>query len=245
MNHSLNEIERVVREVLAELAVAQPPSAVQARLPQPAAPQPGTAAPQAGTDRTELIVGGRVVTRADVDGRLDGVRRVTVAPDAIVTPAVRDELLRRNIDLARTENKNSQPAGAARLFLVTVGRRFDPAPLAAALAKEAIEVDVYATECLIDATDRAAAELAGGATLAAILTRHTAAALCLANRHSGVRAVWACEAMRAAQAIVAVGANLLIIDPEFGGFFQLKQTLAEFCRGGARRCPEALRERLS
>jgi ribose 5-phosphate isomerase RpiB len=81
-------------------------------------------------------------------------------------------------------------------------------------------------------------------TLGAILTRHTAAALCLANRHPGVRAVLATDIPAAAAAVAAVGANLLVLDPTAGTFFQMKQILSDFCRGGVRDCPEVLKKRL-
>ena len=43
----------------------------------------------------------------------------------------------------------------------------------------------------------------------------------------------------------AVGANLLVVDPRAGTFFQLKQMITEFCRGGVRPCPAVFRKRLA
>jgi len=40
-------------------------------------------------------------------------------------------------------------------------------------------------------------------------------------------------------------ANLLVADPRAGSFFQLKQMVAEFARGGVRPCPAVFRERLA
>jgi hypothetical protein len=77
-----------------------------------------------------------------------------------------------------------------------------------------------------------------------VLTRHTAAALCLANRHPGVRAVRATDIPSTAATAAAVGANLLVANPAECTFFQLKQMLSEFCRGGVRECPEVFKERL-
>ncbi len=54
------------------------------------------------------------------------VRRLVVSRGAIVTPAVRDELLRRGIALAYGDAANGHPATTVRFVLVTVGTDFDP-----------------------------------------------------------------------------------------------------------------------
>ncbi len=216
-NQSIN-IDRVVREVLAELGKA---------------PAEAEAAPAAAevASNGELSVSCQVVTLAEVEGRLDSVRRLVVPPRAVVTPAVRDELLQRNVKLEYARSAKPQ---AARLVIMTVGKSFDPSPL----AKEAIEIEQRSDECIIAAVDHLAAEVVKPNTLGLLLTGHVAAGLCLANRHDGVRAV--CRTSVVAQ----VGANLLIIDPTAHSTFRLKQIVAEFCRGGKRSCPEVFRSQL-
>jgi hypothetical protein len=49
----------------------------------------------------ELTIAERVVTLRSVEGRLAGVSRLVVLPRAVVTPAVRDELKQRQIELVR------------------------------------------------------------------------------------------------------------------------------------------------
>lgn len=44
---------------------------------------------------------GRVVATAQLEGKLDGVRQVRVGARAVVTPAARDMLKDRNIELLR------------------------------------------------------------------------------------------------------------------------------------------------
>lgn len=56
-----------------------------------------SALPAAG----ELRLSDRVVTLAAIKDRLASVRRVVVAAKAVVTPAVRDELKHRQIELVR------------------------------------------------------------------------------------------------------------------------------------------------
>jgi hypothetical protein len=47
----------------------------------------------------ELIVAERVVTMRSIEGRLAGVKRLVAEPRAVVTPAVKDELKKRKIEL--------------------------------------------------------------------------------------------------------------------------------------------------
>ena len=247
MSQSTIDIELVVREVLAQLRAAPEPSVAK---PQAVA-GPGTSAPSesrntsADTDQTfTLTVASRVVTMNDVAGRLDSIRRLVVSREAIVTPAVRDDLLRRGISLEYAKSANGAPA-AICLSLMTSGTDFDPATLMAALAREGFQVKPLSSDCLIAASDELAAEILQPNTLGVLLSRHAAAALCLANRLRGVRAVGGIDAPAVAAASAAVGANLLVADPRAGNFFQLKQAITEFARGGVRPCPNVFRERLA
>jgi hypothetical protein len=192
----------------------------------------------------DLPVGVRVVALAEITGRLDGVKRLVVRRDAVVTPAVRDELLRRGIALARADSVGPPPA-AVRLAVVASGTDFDPAALIAALGREGMRVEQSASDCLIAAVDRLASEVVMPGTLGLLLTVHVAAGLCVANRLRGVRAIAGPNAAAVAAAADAVGANLLVADPRGVAFFPLKQMVAEFCRGGVRPCPEVLRARLA
>ena len=47
----------------------------------------------------EVVVGERLITLETLRGRLSGARRVVVGKSAVVTPAVRDELRDREIEL--------------------------------------------------------------------------------------------------------------------------------------------------
>jgi len=60
-----------------------------------------------------------------------------------------------------------------------------------------------------------------------------------------VRAIGGCDVPGVAAARAAVGANLLAVDPRAGTFFQLKQIVAEFTRGGVRDCPEVFLSKLA
>jgi hypothetical protein len=229
------EIERIVREVLAEMAA-----------PPPLAASHGAAAPLAAAEG-DVVVACRLVTMAAVADQLASARRLVVPPDAVVTPAVRDELRRRSVPLVRAAPPLAASQGAAglpRLVLLAARTRRDPAPLAEALGREGIEVCRLSADCLVAATDKLAGEVTRPGTLGLLWTRHTAAGLCLANRHPGVRAVLAAGLPGTAAAVRAVAANVLVLDPLAATSFQQRQMVGEFCRGGVRSCPEKFKNRL-
>jgi hypothetical protein len=190
-----------------------------------------------------LAINAPVVTLATLAGRLDGVRKVVVSRGAVVTPAVYDELYRRNVTLAFASAEAAPKTGGLRLLLVTAGKRFDPAQLVAALRAMSLDVESTSIDCLMAASDRLAAAVAAGNTLGVLITRHTAAALCIANRLAGVRAVAVGDAGKLIAAAESVGANVLVLDPQCG-LFAMKRMVGDFCRDGVRECPEVFRKRL-
>ena len=157
----------------------------------------------------------------DVAGRLDSVRRVVVSREAIVTPAVRDELLRRGIALEYAKSSEWRP-GDGSSGLMTSGIDFDPATLMAALAREGFQVERSNSDCLIAAGDHLAAEIRQPDTLGVLLSPHAAAGLCLANRLPGVRAIGGIDAAGRCGRSAAVGANLLVVDPRAGTFLSIE-----------------------
>jgi len=193
----------------------------------------------------DLSFEGRVLALDALFGRLTGLRRVLIRPGTIVTPAVRDELQRRGITLEYVVATSALPADALRLVVVNAMRGFHAGQLAPALRSHGVRVEIVEQQCLIAASDQLAAELRKTNTLGLLLTRHVAAALCLANRHAGVRAVTAGDLPAMTAAVESVGANLLVLDAEALTGFQLKQMTTEFAGGKVRPCPEALRPRLA
>jgi hypothetical protein len=99
-------------------------------------------------------------------------------------------------------------------------------------------------DCLLAAVDWLAAQIASPEVLGVLLTRFTAPAICLANRLPGIRAIRGSDVSGVAIDGAAVGANLLVADPDERGFFRLKQVVCEFCRGGVQSCPAVFAERL-
>jgi hypothetical protein len=84
MSLSEADIERVVQEVLRRLT---------AMTPSPLGP---------AVAQTTLSLAARLVTVAELDGKLQGIQRLEVLPRAVVTPAARDYLRDRGVQLVRS-----------------------------------------------------------------------------------------------------------------------------------------------
>jgi hypothetical protein len=83
MTFSEEQIEWIVVEVIRRLGLL-------------GASAEANGAPQSNV---ELCISERVVTLRTIEGRLAGAKRLVVVPRTIVTPAVKDELKARNIEL--------------------------------------------------------------------------------------------------------------------------------------------------
>jgi hypothetical protein len=80
MTFTQEQVERIVLEVIRRLEMLGPSTA-----------SPGT----------DLAISERIVTMRLIEGRLSGVSRLIVGPRTVITPAVRDELNERHIELVR------------------------------------------------------------------------------------------------------------------------------------------------
>jgi hypothetical protein len=209
----------------------------------------------------ELVVDRAVVSLsaiAEVSTNLDGVQRLTVRQKAVVTPAVRDLLRQRKIELTYRTNNVEKPANrsevspaaiAALQLIVGVAETSNTQMdlLLKLLARASFAVQRLAPAGLLATIDDLAKQLAGAATVGVLLTSEPAAAVCLSNRLPGVRAMAAGDAgtLGALGASArAIGANLLIVDPAGRGVFAMKQLIDRFCQGATRACPPQWRGRL-
>ena len=243
------DIERIVRDVLADLglvpgggesSVSEATSTAATASPLPAPKKQPTPVTRPVGD---VVVADRVVTLAGVGTRLASARRLVVPSRAVVTPAVRDELRRRKVALVFEETTEGTATGK-RVALTVLGSRIDPKPLAEELERQGIAVDMQQFDCLIRANDDMARRLAGAGTVGVMLSNYGAIAMCLANRHQGVRAILASNESRTAADAVSVGANMLVLEPRQIAPDAMRQIVAAFCLEGPGDCPKELQDRL-
>jgi hypothetical protein len=211
--------------------------------PSAAAATPPAAPAVPSTTPGDFVIHRKVVTADDLPQRWDGVRRVVVPRRAVLTPSVRDTLQSRHIAIAFADAA-PVASGQSGVLLVAMGKSIDPAGLEKALRDDGYAVEREKTNCLIAASARFEEEFRTGKRLAVLLTKHAAAAVCLANRREGVRAVRALSVESVKTDADAVGANLLVVDPTHQGFFVMRQMVRQFVRGGLRACPEVFRKQL-
>ena len=224
------DVENIVREVLARLNHSP------------------AAAPADELVAGELSIEGKIVAIEQLQGKLAGIRQVSVPRGAIVTPAARDLLKEKNVQLAwrvAGEKASGGSSGSAvSLVLGVADTIYEPAKLVQALVKSGTAVSRLAQTGLAIVVSELTDAVAKSGQTGLLLTSQTATAVCLANRNRGVRAVTGENRNAIAAAVQAVGANVLVFDPARRGEWELKQIVGDFVRGAPRRCPENLKSLL-
>lgn len=188
---SNNEIERLVRLVVQRLvAEGQATGNTSVR-------------PSVPTGEIRLDV--KLVTLSSLEGKLNGSTRVLRVPTkAVVTPAVKDELRQRKIELRRADQVDAigQPnlppvVNAAKQSVSSVwntaGRSERIGSLPAAIER--------------------AVQLAQTEQMAVMLSDQPEVAAAAANRSAGIRALVACETHDWKLAAESLGANVVACNP--------------------------------
>jgi hypothetical protein len=224
VNDASAEIERIVRQVMAELQAAgtQGEAEANGRAIQP-------------TAENVCTIENRVVTLETL-ASLNGAKVVRVRRGAVVTPAVRDELKARNIRLEFADVATpSQPAQSLTLLVGIADIADDVATVTSAMqahaAGLATVVSLQNSE-LKELVRRMSEFIAESNTLGVVLSRRPAAAACLANRHENIRAVWACTPRALHEAMQTLAPNVITYNPADHAGFAQRTLLQAFLRGG-------------
>ncbi|MBS0207429.1 MAG: hypothetical protein JSS27_00610 [Planctomycetes bacterium] len=224
---SKEQIERVVREVLARLM----PAAAGEHVASETKPK---------TPSDTVSIAGQVITVAALDGRLTGKSKLQVNAKAVITPAARDLLKAAGVTVVR----GTAGAAASAALNVVIGRaqsRADAATLVAALRSQKLNLEQVAQTGLVDSVGALAIEAARGGKLAVLVTEATSAALCLANRRAGVRAALVDGQSDVNELAGTLGANFLIVSLRGASAYQLGRAIAAVATWpGERGCPKLL-----
>lgn len=237
-------IEAVVAEVVRRLQrLADAPKNPDPR-PLPQAGE-GAGKAGAGTEKTgkagegDLVLDARVVTTADVYGRLAGVKRVLVRRGAVVTPSVKDDLHKRHIRLDFLTESVSRGQSADELTIACCTHTPEGARAAAGLAHPA-GASVMKFDDLRCAAQTVAAIVADANRLGVLVTDEPLPAVCLANRFPAARAAWVQTVPQTRDAMQAIGLNLLVVHPAQCEPATWNQLLAAYRQGLPRRSPPRL-----
>lgn len=168
----------------------------------------GSAAPQSATTTAasgELRLDAKLVTVETLKGKLNNSITVLCVPTkAVVTPAVKDELKQRGVELRRIDQSDC-------------GQK-QTTPAVVNAAKQSVSTAWQSTSrteqvgSLSQAVDRAIA-MAKSDQMAVILSEQPELAVAAANRTSGIRAMVACESHDWQAAAKSLGANLVVCHP--------------------------------
>jgi hypothetical protein len=256
------KVDDIVREVLAQIAGHKPTTATVQPEPNSTKSKETKPDPRPTTDiaLTDIVLTEKVISVLEVSSRLAGAKRVVVRPKAIVTPAARDWLRERRVELVfdsdtkgsggSNQAKNDKPAAAKgsqptrSLALAVANMKFDSSSLVRALARDGIQTEQLARVGLTGTIDELGSLVGRGSQLGWLLTGEVAAAACLANRQRGVRAAVAATAGDVREAIRSLGVNLLVVNPASQTFWQLLNMGRAFLGGGPRECPAEFAQRL-
>jgi len=222
MNVTADEIERIVRDVMSRLASERP-----------AAEKKDTEKKEAATPpANELSLDVRVVSLAEVQGRLSDIARVSVAERAIVTPAVRDLLREKKVGLVRrAAGVKIAGASVARTIVVAAaGTKADVGGLVRDLRSEGCKVEQLAQAGLVGAVRELGDEVAKSGAVGLLITEEPEAALIALNRRSGVRAVGGDDLAAIDRAAKAVGANAFVVRGSKLSGMQIKRWLVPAAR---------------
>lgn len=204
-----------------------------------------------------LVLTQKLISLADVEGRVPKGGAVVVAGKAVITPAARDYLRaqqarvetqaqtasggavagRRGVALAAVAGAKS--GAAARSILVEL-----PDRLASLLGKAGLTVERIPHVCLPGTVAELSESVALGGNLGLLLTDEPAAAVCLANRRRGVRAAAATSLDDLEAAWAAIAVNLLVLSPRGTSSWQLTRLAQRYCAlaaaGGSPKYAEVL-----
>lgn len=213
-----SEIEAIVQEVLRRLLRAS------SSPPQDGAKQSARAEPAGQAGPATLRLTDRVVSLAQLTGRLDGIQNVLVLPQAVVTPAAHDELRQRGIRWARCAQLAAQHRPAPWLVAATrdpAARELADRLVAAGRASSVIQADDEQ-----DAARKLNDQLPA-ARRALLLARRPFAAVQASAAFGELRAAYVRSAADVRQARHEVDANVLVIAAGKMGLAQLCNCLVE------------------
>lgn len=257
------QIDRLVREVMQrlgqELRAGEAPAAQNGSATTTAIAAKNTEAAGSGAISAPkaLVLTQKLVSLADVEGRVPKGGAVVVAGKAVITPAARDYLRAQQARL-ETQVANTNSGGAATRRSVVLAAAAGsagaaayramlvelPDRLAGLLGKTGLTVERIPYVSLPSTVAELSESVALGGNLGLLLTDEPAAAVCLANRRRGVRAAAATSLDDLEAAWAAIAVNLLVLSPRGTSSWQLTRLAQRYCAlaaaGGSPKYAEVL-----
>jgi len=223
VNHDPETIRRLVAEVIARLTAPASAPVAPAQAPASTYGQPHAAAGVALTDK--------VVTLASLERLPAGTARVLVASGAVVTPSAREHARDAGIEIVRGSAAAATKQPASRPFIVAHAEcGGDAAGRCATIARSVPGAQQLPATGLADVVAAIATHASRDGARGILLSGRPAAAVVLANRSAGLRAVTARDAASLLAAAAECSANLVVVDPKAFSTVSLDRVCGEFAR---------------
>ncbi|MBL9092960.1 MAG: hypothetical protein JNL96_17210 [Planctomycetaceae bacterium] len=244
MELSAVEIERLVRDVMSRLQAdaASPPKANENN-----AGALLSAGEKVSPGRVKGLqsIAGSVISLADVEGKLTDVTTLAVGPRAVVTPAVRDLLRQRKIELVRDgavarRNASNDVATKPNVAVAVAAKQYAAGRLVERLRRDGYAVQQLAQVGLAAAVRELGDEAVKGGMRGLLIADEAEVAVIALNRARGVRAIAGEDATAVARATGSVGANVLVVDPRRKNDFLIERLTKAWLTAKSTACPATL-----
>ncbi|MDO4570757.1 MAG: hypothetical protein Q4D38_10260 [Planctomycetia bacterium] len=195
-------IRKIVRNIVDELAAE----------PTRRASRPGGGAPSDSVAVAEFALLKNVVTLSDLSQIPPRTRRLALLPTALLTPAARDELEERKIEIRRSVSAADNKKQTLNLVdIYAIRTSFNPQALLPALHRFGFAAGEVSDEKQDFAALRREMERVG--RNAVVLTSETDEALCLLNRSEKICAVRLAPTSDISRLKRNLSPNVLVINP--------------------------------
>ncbi len=160
---------------------------------------------------------------------------LVILPRAIVTPAAKDELKKRNIRLVRqgesvAASKTNKVTTSGKLLAANLGADYQAKTLAQLTAAYGANLQQHALASLPQLVADHAVSVSRDGAKAVWFTSQPAHAVCLANREAKVWAVQGSDEAAVKAAMSSIPANVLVIDPHGKSQYMLRKMMDAFIK---------------
>lgn len=241
MPESTIDIDEIVRRVIARLRAESgdgtTPPVAASRRSSPTTPRDDRSEKRHAT----CLLDRQVVSLAEVEGVSSETRVIEVSPRAVITPAARDLLRLRKMQIRRRHGKPATHESQGEAIVAAALSASDIDPLLEDLARHGCVVRRLPDDGRLEALRRVVDEVLRGKTMGLVLSDLPELAVCAANRTRGIRAVLGISRSVVRRAKRELAANLLIVDPQRQNILELRRMVLEFVRVPACGCPAKYR----
>lgn len=209
MNLTERDIDWIVAEVVRRLTVGQ----------------------TAGLPTMAKAISDKVITLETVN-KYNQQTELVILPRAIVTPAAKDELKKRNIRLIRqgelVATKQTIKTTSGKLLAANLGADYQATTLTQLASAYGANLEQHSLAALPQLVASHAARVSREGARAVWFTSQAAHAVCLANREAKVWAVQGSDEASVKAAMSSIPANVLVIDPQGKSQYTLRKMMDAF-----------------